>query len=215
MDRMYNDGRTVLATLLGVAAGALALQLAVAAHAKASARPDYALLRAGAVVTGDAALDVRRVSELLVEAVIQVESSGDPRKIGQAGERGIMQIKRATWKQVTRSLFGKPAPFDHAFNPTLNRRVGKAYLAELQVFLQEHRAAWRSDERSLLLACYNAGPARVRESGFDISRLPSSTQSYVERATALHEYYLADDAQKVRDLLLVENRIPAADAAGT
>lgn len=148
------------------------------------------------------ALDPEDVAEWLVEAVIQVESGGRAEMVGRAGERGIMQIKRSTWTQVTRRLNGRAIPFDRAFDPELNRRVGKAYLAEIQRILHSNRSSWKSDERSLLLACYNAGPERVRRAGYDIKKLPRSVQCYVQRASALHDYYLAEDAPRVRELLL-------------
>ncbi len=124
-----------------------------------------------------------------------------------------MQIKRTTWRSVTRRLFGKALPFDQAFNRDLNRRVGKAYLAEIHEFLLQNRKLWRSDERSLLLACYNAGPTRVLEAHFDTRRMPASTRSYIERATALHEFYLAEDAARVRRLLFAQSRGTAPGAA--
>jgi hypothetical protein len=158
-----------------------------------------------AAVEAGSTVDQRYVANCLVEAVIQVESGGIATKIGRAGERGIMQIKRATWRETSRNLLGRAISFDLAFHPVINRRIGKAYLAELQEFLQSNRKLWKADERSLLLACYNAGPERVRQAGFDVRRLPAVTRSYVERATALHEFYLAKDAVTIRNLLLVEN----------
>jgi len=152
-------------------------------------------------------VDSRRVADLLVEAVIQVESAGNARKVGAAGERGVMQIKRQTWIHVTKRLFGRSVSFDRAFNPALNRRVGRAYLAEIHAFLIGNRGHWRSDERALLLACYNAGPDAVLKAGFNVKHLPASVRSYVERATAMHEYYLAADAARIRQLLLAQNRV--------
>jgi soluble lytic murein transglycosylase-like protein len=143
----------------------------------------------------------RLTSELLVDALVQIESAGDFLRVGKAGERGLMQIKSSTWKELTRRLYGKALPFDWAFDPEFNRKIGKAYLAELHAFLLENRVSWRSDERSLLLAAYNAGPNRVIQGHFDLKNMPASTQDYVERATALHEFYLADQAMKVRRLL--------------
>jgi soluble lytic murein transglycosylase-like protein len=72
----------------------------------------------------------------LVDAIVQVESGGQARMVGRAGERGLMQIKRETWGDMTRSLFGRPVAFDKAFNPGMNRQVGAAYLAYLRRFLQ-------------------------------------------------------------------------------
>ncbi len=139
------------------------------------------------------------VTQLLVESVIQIESAGDPRTIGLAGERGLMQIMPGTWQDTTCALYGKPLSFRLAFNPALNREVGTAYLAKLHQFLVENRVHWRDDERSLLLACYNAGPNRVLEAGFDIKRLPASTRDYIVRASTLHDALLQDYALKIED----------------
>jgi len=139
-----------------------------------------------------AELDKRMVATLLVESVVQIESAGNPRTIGKHGERGLMQIKAGTWRDVTHKLFGSRVSFDRAFEPKLNRQVGAAYLADLQVFLAKHRRLWKADERSLLLACYNAGPERVRQAGFDLRRVPARTRDYVTRGSALHDSMLAD-----------------------
>ena len=141
------------------------------------------------VVQGAGALDV--VLGLGGHAV-EIESNGDARKVGRHGERGLMQIKSGTWRDMTVRLFGKPLPFDQAFDPALNRRVGIAYLAFLQESILPRQAEWQTDERSLLLAAYYAGPGRLRRSGFDLARMPSQTQDYVERAGALHDAYLGD-----------------------
>jgi len=147
-------------------------------------------------------LDRKLAADRLVEAIIQVESGGHAHKVGRAGERGIMQIKKSTWRETTRQMYGRSMSFDGAFNSNLNRKVGKYYLAALQAFLQQHRGKWKADERALLLACYNAGPARVRRAGFDLKKLPRTTQSYVARATALHDYLLAEQAPLLQKHLL-------------
>ena len=145
-----------------------------------------------------APVDAGQAAARLIEAVIQIESGGDPLKIGRHGERGLMQIKAGTWRDMTIRLFGKPLPFDRAFEPALNRRIGTAYLAFLQERLLPRQAEWRADERALLLAAYNAGPGRLAESGFNLSRMPAQTRDYVARASALHDAYLGDLAARVR-----------------
>lgn len=147
----------------------------------------------------EAVLDVAVAStvDLFLEAIVQIESAGDPRCVGQAGERGLMQLKRGTWKEAAASAFTDPPSFEKAFDPAINRRVGQAYLAQLQSFLHDNHAEWNADMRSLLAACYNAGPSRVEAAGFSLDRLPSGTQSYVDRVTALHDYYLANPAGQV------------------
>jgi hypothetical protein len=194
----------------------LSAQLFIMSSRQAAAA-DYVSYQAADVGTpevfsSDGSVDPKRVADFLVVAVAQIESDGQARKVGRAGERGLMQIKRSTWQHVTKNLYGHSLPFDKAFDPAINRRVGKAYLAELQIFLQANKARWKSDERSLLLACYNAGPSCVMAAGFNVKRVPASTRSYVERATALHEYYLAGAAARIRNLLLVQNRVLASRA---
>lgn len=143
------------------------------------------------------ALDQRLIADLLVDSIVQIESGGNAHMVGSKGERGLMQIKADTWSEVARRHYGGPIPFNRAFESDTNRKVGAAYLNDLQLFLARHRAAWKADERSLLLACYNAGPERVRQCGFDIRRLPASTRDYITRGSALH------------DALLEDNNVPA------
>lgn len=134
------------------------------------------------------------VARLLVDSVVQIESGGQADQVGRQGERGLMQIMEATWIDMTSDLYGDALPFHHAFDPEINRRVGTAYLALLHRFLLAHRNLWRADERSLLLACYNAGPGKVASEGFDVSRLSTATQDYIERACNLHDAYLGEHA---------------------
>ena len=131
-------------------------------------------------------------AEWFLEAIIQVESAGNPSCVGRAGERGLMQIKEGTWSDMTERVYGTPVPFSRAFEPELNKDVGQAYLAYLAEFLRTNQSRWQSDLRSLLAASYNAGPTRVLESGFDVRTLPVSTREYVERVSALHDYFLHD-----------------------
>ncbi len=59
----------------------------------------------------------------IINTIIQAESSGNPKAIGDGGEsRGLMQIKKATWQKYTR------LPFERAFDASANRKVGEAYV---------------------------------------------------------------------------------------
>jgi soluble lytic murein transglycosylase-like protein len=131
----------------------------------------------------------------LVDAIIQMESGGDPRKVGRQGERGLMQIRFGTWRDMTTRLFGTPLPFEQAFDPALNRRVGTAYLAWLQKDILSRRSEWRTDERSLLLGAYNAGPGRLKTSGYSLTGMPRQTRDYVARASALHDQAAGDQTR--------------------
>ncbi len=154
-------------------------------------------------------LDAEQNAARLVDAIIQIESNGNPRKVGRHGERGLMQIKSGTWRDMTIRIFGKPLPFDQAFDPALNRRVGTAYLAFLQERILPRQKEWRADERALLLAAYNAGPGRLSKSRFDLARMPAQTQDYVERASALHDVYLEQMASAFRQQLLASRAAPS------
>ena len=130
-------------------------------------------------------------TELLVDAIIQGESAGDPMRVGSSGERGLMQIMSGTWKDVTRDMFGRPINFDRAFQPEWNRRVGRGYLAHIHATLQPHKEKWMSDERSLVIAAYNGGLGRLEKGGYNLDHMPASTKDYVARVTALHDLYVA------------------------
>jgi soluble lytic murein transglycosylase-like protein len=106
-----------------------------------------------------------------------------------------MQIRYGTWRQTTQRLYGYPLPFQRAYEARLNIAVGQAYLTHLSTYLRRHRDLWQEDERTLLLACYNAGPSRTRRAGFALHRLPYRTQSYVRRICQLHDHYRAQYAQ--------------------
>ncbi len=137
-------------------------------------------------------ISARAAGEKLVDAIILLESQGRADRVGSLGERGLMQIRLATWREVSRKVFGRPLPFAKAFDGVLNRRVGSAYLAQLQTQLGQHRAAWQADERSLLIAAYNAGPTLLTQKNFDLKKAPASTRDYVERVTNLHDAMLAE-----------------------
>jgi hypothetical protein len=128
--------------------------------------------------------------DLLVKSIILVESGGRPDAVSHRGARGLMQVKAGAWADTTAKIFGRKLPFAEAFNPDLNEEVGRAYLAHLQAFIRENRAKWLSDERSLLLGCYNAGPKAVADAGFCIQRLSFETRDYICRCSALHDLYL-------------------------
>ncbi|WFB34652.1 lytic transglycosylase domain-containing protein [Kiritimatiellota bacterium B12222] len=167
--------------------------------------PSLPTLR-GIVISGEDQLqdgiDLEQATELLIDAIIQIESQGNPQMVGSVGERGLMQIRESTWKEVTQKHMGGAIPFSRAFEPELNRKVGRYYLGDLQVFLYKNHQEWSSDLRSLLLACYNAGPESVRNKGFNIKHMPKTVQSYANRGSALHDWYLRGDTGDFHQILI-------------
>jgi soluble lytic murein transglycosylase-like protein len=112
----------------------------------------------------------------LVKAVIQQESSGNPKAVSRKGAKGLMQLMPGTAKDM-----GVSDPFD----PQQNVEGGSKYLAkQLEDF---------GDTR-LALAAYNAGPQRIRNiikkleseelpvTPQNILRLvPTETKTYVQK----------------------------------
>lgn len=208
---MHNLKRHVYIPLLGLIAFSLLFQLTVLI--RGTVDDDMTDLWLDLQIRASAGgedivpfLTSEKVADLLVKSIIQIESSGDPTQVGAAGERGLMQIMPGTWNDMTRRAFGQVVSFDRAFDPELNELIGRHYLAYLQEFLQEHRSAWRADERALLLACYNGGLGRVMAAGFDIRQLPRSVQDYVARGSALHDAYLADEEDFIQQQVAGQSR---------
>lgn len=105
-----------------------------------------------ALVAG--AADRFAVEPTLILAVIAVESKGDERAEGNAGERGLMQLMPETAReQAVRLRVGDIEDLD-LFDPATNILLGASYLAE-----QLNRFG---EDPVLALAAYNAGPGRVR-----------------------------------------------------
>ena len=122
----------------------------------------------------------------LVKAVIQVESSFNPRAVSSKGCIGLMQLHPDT---ATR--FG----VRDAFDPEQNIRGGAQYLR----FLTDHFKG----NLPLVLAAYNAGEnAVIRHEG--IPPYPE-TQRYVRKVTTLYESFkpLSERSDSTRPLTRV------------
>ncbi|WP_211745468.1 lytic transglycosylase domain-containing protein [Paenibacillus sp. Marseille-Q4541] len=112
------------------------------------------------------------VSESLIKAVIDTESSFNPNVVSSAGAKGLMQLMDGTAAGL-----GVSDPFD----PAQSIDAGTRYLSyQLQRF---------NGEEKLALAAYNAGPGRVGRLGVDtdeelmsvLNRLPLETQRYITK----------------------------------
>lgn len=105
--------------------------------------------------------------ETWIEAVIGVESAGDPQAVSRAGAMGLMQIMPATWAD----LRGRYGLGHDPFHPRDNILAGAAYLRELH---DRYGAAG-------FLAAYNAGPGRYERSLATGRPLPAETRAYVAK----------------------------------
>jgi soluble lytic murein transglycosylase-like protein len=105
------------------------------------------------------------VSPQLINAMIQVESHGDPAAISRSGAQGLMQLMPGT-----AANYGVV----NAFDPYENVSGGCRYMHALLV-RYHHNVA-------LALAAYNAGPGVV-DAARGIPSFPE-TRAYVSRVTA-------------------------------
>lgn len=130
--------------------------------------------------------------DALVKAVTAVESGGNPLTEGLAGERGLMQIKPGTWRDMTRLRYGRDLPFDYAFHSRLNQQMGLAYLQYIADRLGKRPGGPGQDMLSVMVASYNLGPNAVARRGYRLERLPRHARVYVDRVLNLYEVYRAD-----------------------
>jgi hypothetical protein len=105
------------------------------------------------------------VDPRLVRAVVQQESSFNPKAVSPVGAKGLMQLMPGTAADQ-----GVADPFD----PVQNIDGGVRYLA------QQLKANGGNVERAL--AAYNWGPGNLAKNGMD--KLPKETRDYIAKITA-------------------------------
>jgi soluble lytic murein transglycosylase-like protein len=183
--RGWLKGWYVLLALLLLEAAGYALCWSVASYWRQAARLEFNAAAAGWHEAGRvpyADLINRHareagVSARVAAAVIQAESSFQPRALSRSGAAGLMQVIPSTWRQVNKDI--KACAGRHAgectpecyYDPDLNIRIGTAYLGQL--------VRRYNGDVVLALAAYNAGPGAVDSHG----GVPgyAETEEYVAR----------------------------------
>jgi len=135
--------------------------------------------------------DFNGLDPLFVGALIMAESDWNPHAFSRVGARGLMQLMPNTGQRVAESIGVSISADDQLFDPTLNLRLGVAYLGEL---------SRRFEGRlPLVLASYNAGEDQVskwwlKRGGDDIEEFIANipfreTRRYVQRVYVHYAEY--------------------------
>lgn len=120
------------------------------------------------------------VSESLIKAVIDTESSFNPQVVSSAGAKGLMQLMDGTAEGLGVS---------DSFDPAQNIDAGTRYLSyQLKRF---------NGQENMALAAYNAGPGRVQRLGVstdtelmnNLSSLPEETRKYITKVQNARSKY--------------------------
>ncbi|MGB3834487.1 MAG: lytic transglycosylase domain-containing protein [Mesorhizobium sp.] len=107
-----------------------------------------------------------RIPAHWISAVLDAESTGDPRAVSKAGAMGLMQVMPDTWAELrARHRLG-----EDPFEVRDNIMAGAAYLREMFD---------RYGTIGAMLAAYNAGPGRYDEYLATGRPLPPETRAYV------------------------------------
>jgi soluble lytic murein transglycosylase len=126
----------------------------------------------------------------LLYSIMREESGYRPGVISVSGARGLLQLMPATAERVAREAHFETFSADDLFVPSVNIRLGSAYLSSL---LRDFDGRW-----SAAIGSYNAGPQVVSRwmamhTGDDdefVEEIPySQTRAYVKRVMrSLHAY---------------------------
>ena len=133
---------------------------------------------------------------MLVKALVWRESRFDPRKLGTAGERGLMQVSERAAREWARETHAENFQPQALFDPRTNLEAGTWYLR--RAFQHwEHQAK----PAAFALAEYNAGASRAPRGASNEPNAPiaeadfraridfPSTRKYVGTILRRYEFY--------------------------
>jgi soluble lytic murein transglycosylase len=128
---------------------------------------------------------------LFVAALIMAESDWNPRAFSRVGAHGLMQLMPDTGRRVADGMGVAVSSDDQLFDPSLNLRLGVAYMNELNRRFE--------GRLPLVLASYNAGEDQVskwwsKRQGDDIEEFIANipfreTRRYVQRVYIYYAEY--------------------------
>ena len=129
-----------------------------------------------------AACSLKAVTPGQVEAVISVESSGNPKAIGRLGERGLCQFFPAAWADTSRWRKAHGLPV-YSYALAHDHEAGLAYASSWLSMLEDRLTATLHRRPTIgeLYAAHQLGFSGFRSKGFDLSRCPTITKVVAAR----------------------------------
>jgi hypothetical protein len=122
------------------------------------------------------------VTPAQVDAIIRVESAGNPRAIGRLGERGLCQFFPAAWADTSRwrRVHGLPV---YSYDLALDPIAGHDYATSWLTYIEERltKALGRVPTTGEIYAAHQLGFAGFKAKGFDLARCPAITRVVVAR----------------------------------
>ena len=124
------------------------------------------------------------VDKEFLSHIRQIESAGNPRAVSKKRARGEMQIMPVTFKEESEKIYGRPLPFEMAFDPVINFKVGTYYLREtIPCYLSQNISGWeemsKKDQQNLIAAAYNGGMTLLVEKLGKVEDMYRETREYV------------------------------------
>ena len=130
-----------------------------------------------------AASSLHAVTHGQVEAIIFVESSGNPKAIGRLGERGLCQFFPAAWADTTAYRARHGLPTYGYYSWALDEGVGREYATSWLTLIEERLKARLGRKPTIgeLYAAHQLGFSGFASKGFDLRRCPTITRVVVAR----------------------------------
>lgn len=122
------------------------------------------------------------VSPAWRDAIIRVESAGNPAAVGRLGERGLCQFFPAAWADTSRWRRAHGLPV-YSYGLAHDPEAGLAYATSWLSMLEDRLTATLNRRPTIgeLYAAHQLGFSGFRSKGFDLSRCPTITKVVAAR----------------------------------
>jgi len=129
--------------------------------------------------------DTALINSNFIDAIIKVESKGNPKALGKNGDRGLMQITPIVLKEWNQKHPKEQYTLSDLFAPEINTKIGTWYLTEIDEYCSRNHPSWSktpiSEKRKIIIAGYNGGKARLKSKKWKIEKMPKITRTHLEK----------------------------------